>query len=141
MPYSLDVFDSAQPLDTDEGLVLGGEVRAIKGRAFGAKSVITGNITVDKDSNGLTYKHTEATARNVSLPSAAIASPTFREGGSFKILNLAGAGTISIIKNGTFTLERVGAGAVTSITLAAGGWAECIYVDTDHWAVIGSGLS
>ena len=66
MPYTLDVYDSTQPTQTDEGATLGGEVRAIKALVFGSRSVITGNVAADQSSNGLVYKHTEATARDFS---------------------------------------------------------------------------
>lgn len=141
MPYTLDVYDSTQPTQTDEGATLGGEVRAIKALAFGSRSVITGNVAADQSSNGLVYKHTEATARDFSLPADTAVSPAFRKGGGFRIYNLAGAGIITIIKNGTVTIEKLGAGSVTSISLAAGGYADCVYVDTDHWVVHGSGLT
>ena len=54
---TLDVYDSAQPAQTDEGSTLGGEVRAIKALAFGSRSVITGNVAADQSSNGLVYKN------------------------------------------------------------------------------------
>jgi hypothetical protein len=144
MPYSLDVNDAAQPLDSDQALVLGGEVRALKAARSIATTMVAA-VTLTRALNGTTFYHAEVTTRTFSLPSAAIADPDIPVGSKFKIVNGPGAGTITINKSGTVTLLLNDTanpdGAFTTIALVANGTAFIELIATDVWHVYGSGLT
>lgn len=143
MPYTLDVNDSTQPLDSDQALVLGGEVRELK-RVRHLAVTMAAAVTLTRADDGTTYYHAEATARTFSLPSAAVADPDIVVGSKFKIVNGPGAGTITINKSGTVTLLLSGSttnGAfATSIAVAANQTAFIELVAVDVWSVVGVGL-
>lgn len=144
MPYTLDVNDASQPLDTDQALVLGGEVRALKA-ARSIATTMAAAVTLTRADNGKTFYHAEATTRTFSLPSATVADPDIAVGSKFKIVNGPGAGTITINKSGTVTLllnDTTNAdGAFTTISLAANGTAFIELVAADVWHVYGSGMT
>lgn len=144
MPYTLDVNDAAQPLDSDQALVLGGEVRELK-RVRHLAVTMAAAVTLTRVDDGTTYYHAEATARTFSLPSAAVADPDIVVGSKFKIVNGPGAGAITINKSGTPTILLVDStnadGAMTSISLAANGYALIELVAVDVWSVVGTGLT
>lgn len=144
MPYTLDVNDATQPLQTDPGSSLGGEVRELK-RVRHLAVTMAAAVTLTRVDDGTTYYHEEATTRTFSLPSTAVANPDIVVGSKFKIVNGPGAGAITINKSGTPTILLIDTantdGAMTSISLAANGYAMIELVAADVWSVIGTGLT
>lgn len=144
MPYTLDVNDHTQPLDADQALTLGGEMRAVKNLAGGVAESLSAAYTLTKADNGKTYYHSEAPARTISLPSAAMAEPDIRVGSTFHFVNGPGAGILTFAKSGTPTIllsKDSSGGAMTTVALAANGYAQVKLVAADVWQLFGAGLT
>jgi len=142
MPYTLDVNDPLQPLDTDQGLVLGGEVRKLK-EYIGIipQNSRSANYTLVRSDAGKEIFHPAAdtTARTWTIPANATVAYPIGTVITFGCEN--GAGTVSIVIGGADVLRLLPTGATGSRTLPANSVATARKITATSWQISGTGLS
>lgn len=96
------------------------------------------NYTLVLADQGKHIRHTDATARTMTIPANASVAYAVGTTITFSNGNAAGVMTISIT---TDTMRLAGAGTTGSRTLAANGIATAVKVATAEWQISGTGLT
>ncbi len=146
MPYSLNVQDQAQPLDTDKAKVLGAEMREVK-RFITRIPVrpVSANTSITPADGGSQIRHPAAdvTGRtwDIALHAGVLGDATFWQDGSIvTLVNKNGAGAISITSGNTVRLA--GTGTTGTRILAPNGVANLLWDLVElEWLIDGTGVS
>lgn len=142
MPYTTVATDPTQPLDTDQGLVLGAEMRAVK-NYIGAipPNIQAGNYTTVAIDAGKCVFHPGSDLPARSWNIADNATVPYRIGTVITFSNQHGGGTVTLGILGTDILRLLPGGATGARTFPANSVATAMKITATEWQISGTGIS